>query len=145
MSIFMSSKSAAEKISGLEARIEELEGEVASIETFKAEAVTASETIASLTTERDELAGKVVAFEATIADQETTITEANDKLATFDDEVAAKAQLEIANLGFKGKIPESKNEGGAGGDSNEISREAFNAMNPREKSAFSIAGGKIKG
>ena len=129
MSIFMSSKSAAEKISGLEARIEELEAEVVSIETFKAEAVTASETIASLTTERDELAGKIVAFEATIADQETTIAEANEKLATFDQEVETKIQLGIANLGFKGAIPTSSEESG-----NTIStREQINAIPDAKK------------
>ena len=125
----MSSKAAAEKISGLEARIEELEGEVASIETLKAEAVTASETIASLTTERDEASGKIVAFEATIAEQESTINSANEILATFDEKIENGIQLGIANLGFKGSVPASSEEAG-----NTVSlREKINAIQDPKK------------
>ena len=89
MNFFLSSKAATEKISGLEARIEELEGEVAPIETLKAEAITASETIANLTSDLVEASGKVVAFEATIESLTTELTEASGKVVAFEETIAS--------------------------------------------------------
>lgn len=140
----MSNKQATEKIAGLETRLEELEADVTAsaetIENLQAEAATNSEAVASITAERDQLTTDLATAEATITDQETTITEANAKLETFDDEVETKAQNKIASLGFKGEIPgSSTNE-----DDSTKTRAEFNALNPAARLAYVQAGGKIK-
>jgi uncharacterized coiled-coil protein SlyX len=140
---FLTNKQAQEKITGLEARVSELEFDVnsasATIEALQADAATAAETITGLTSERDQASAALVTAKATVADQEQTITAANDKLATFDAEVANKVQLGIANLGFKGTIPTASKEDG----DNTLTFQAFNALTPRQKMDFSKAGGKI--
>lgn len=133
--IFLTNKAAVEKISGLEARTAELEAEIsahaAEVEALKAEQVTASEAIAerdekivalsaelsekvsAISAELAEKAEAIAAAELVIKDQEAIIETANEKLATFDEEVASKAQLQIASLGFTGSIPEASSEVGA--------------------------------
>jgi len=117
MSFFMTNKQATEKISGLESRVAELEADLANatgtIETLQSEAVTASENIVSITAERDEAVTKLSTAEETIGAQEQTITEANEKLQSFDLEVQNKVLHGIANLGFKGEIAESSQEPGS--------------------------------
>lgn len=108
--MFLTNKQANEKISGLEARVAELEGEVASMDAIRQENADLSEQVVNLTAERDAATADLATANATIADQETTINAANAKLATFEDEVANKAQLQISALGFKGEIPETKQE-----------------------------------
>lgn len=141
--IFMTNKQATEKISGLEARVAELEADqvnaTARIEELEAEVVTGTETIATLTGERDKASAELVTAQATIADQESTITAANEKLATFDQEVETKIQLGIANLGFKGEIPDSTTD-----HSKHITRAEFDAMDHSARNAFIAAGGKLK-
>lgn len=140
---FLTNKQAQEKISGLEARVSELEADVtaanATIETLQGEAVTASETITTLTSERDKASADLATAQATVADQEQTITAANEKLATFDTEVANKVQLGIANLGFKGEIPSASAEVGE----NKITREQFDAMDHSKRNEFIAKGGKV--
>ena len=130
---FMTNKQAAEKISGLEARIEELEADLATstgaIETLQGEVSTAAENIVSLTAERDEAVSKLSTAEQTIADQEQTIADANEKIASFDLEVQNKVLHGIANLGFKGELPESSQEPG----SNVSLREQINAIPDAKK------------
>jgi ATP-dependent Clp endopeptidase proteolytic subunit ClpP len=133
--IFLTNKAAVEKISGLEARTAELEAEIsahaAEVEALKAEQVTASEAIAerdekivalsaelsekvsAISAELAEKAEAIAAAELVIQDQEAIIETANEKLASFDEEVASKAQLQIASLGFTGSIPEASSEVGA--------------------------------
>ena len=122
----MTNKQAAEKISGLEARIEELEADLATstgaIETLQGEVSTAAENIVSLTAERDEAVSKLSTAEQTIAD-------ANEKIASFDLEVQNKVLHGIANLGFKGELPESSQEPG----SNVSLREQINAIPDAKK------------
>jgi len=149
MSFFMTNKQAAEKISGLEARVAELEADLSNanstIETLQTEAnessATYAENIASITTERDEAVSKLSTAEQTIADQEQTIAEANEKIASFDEEVNNKVLHGIANLGFKGEIPESSQEIGS---VESVTRAEFNAMKPAARLAFVKGGGKIK-
>jgi ATP-dependent Clp endopeptidase proteolytic subunit ClpP len=144
MNFFLTNKQALEKIAGFESRVSELENEItaatATIEALQADAVTASETINSLTSERDKASAALATAQATVADQEQTIAEANEKLASFDSEVASKVQLGIANLGFKGEIPDAK------GDETDsiVSLEKFNSFNPTQKMAFVKSGGKIQ-
>lgn len=129
----MTNKQAAEKISGLEARISELESDLASAttenETLQSEAATAAETIAALTTACKEAASKLSAAQATIAEQEQTITAANEKLASFEEEVNSRVLHGIANLGFKGEIPNSSLEAG---DEKNL-REQINAIPDAKK------------
>ena len=140
---FLTNKQAQEKITGLEARVSELEADVnaasATIESLQGEVTTAAETITGLTSERDQASAALVTAKATVADQEATINAANNKLATFDAEVVNKVQLGIANLGFKGTIPTASKEDG----DNNLTLQAFNALTPRQKMDFSKSGGKI--
>lgn len=143
MNFFLTNKQALEKISGFESRISELENDItaanATIESLQGDAVTAAETITTLTSERDQASANLTIAKATVADQESTITAANEKLATFDAEVASKVQLGIANLGFNGNIPSASAEVG----DNTLSRESFNQLNAKQKMAFAKSGGKI--
>ena len=140
---FLTNKQAQEKISGLEARVSELEADVTAanetIESLQGDAVTAAETITTLTSERDTATTALATAKATVADQESTITAANEKLGTFDAEVANKVQLGIANLGFNGNIPSTSAEVGE----STLTLNQFNALNPRQKMDFSKSGGKI--
>lgn len=142
--IFLTNKAATEKITGLEARTVELEADItaaqSTITTLQAEASTMAENIASITAELATATAELATAQATIADQESTINSANEKLATFDEEVAAKALLQVGNIGFKGEIPEAADEPEAAIKT----REQFNALNPSQRLAFVKAGGKIK-
>jgi len=141
----MTSKQAVEKISGLESRISELESDVTAanetIETLQGEAKNHAEAVSTLTTERDELQGKLTVAESTIADQESTVTEANAKLATFDSEVEAKALLQVASIGFQGDIPVANLDQES---TTKLTRAQFNALSPSDRMTFVKSGGKIK-
>lgn len=142
--MFKTAKQTAEKIEGLEAQIVDLESQITTL-TESAEAtknadIDSVQSIASLNE-------TITAHEATLKEnaetigaQELTITEANTKLSTFDSEVEAKTQLSIASLGFKGEIPEAKED-----DNKEaITRADFDAMSHIEKNDFLSKGGKLK-
>lgn len=143
MNFFLTNKQALEKISGFESRISELENDItaanATIESLQGDAVTAAETITTLTSERDQASADLTIAKATVADQESTIAAANEKLATFDSEVASKVQLGVASLGFVGTVPSASVEVGE----NQITREAFNAMDHTSRNSFISNGGKV--
>lgn len=143
---FLTNKQALEKIEGLESRVAELEAELATanelVVALQTEQTNHEAAVAVLANERDELAGKLEAAQATIASQEETITAANTKLATFDDEIEARVQNQIASIGFQGTMPQSVVQ--PVGESNEKTREEFNAMTPHDRMQFVKAGGKIK-
>lgn len=85
--------------------------------------------ISAVTAERDEVVANLAAAAMTITDHEAKISAANEKLATFDTEVAAKVQLQVASLGFKGTIPGTTEEAG-----NTVSlREQINAIPDAKK------------
>lgn len=76
-----------------------------------------------------------------IAAQSALLDEANEKLAGFEAEVAARAINEIAALGFTGKLPESAND--ENGAPNRLTRAAFRTMSPAAKLNFCKSGGEI--
>jgi chromosome segregation ATPase len=112
--MFLTNKQAQEKISGLETRVSDLEAEVntanETISTLQSEAGNSAEEIVTLKADLQKATDDLQAANATIADQEKTITAANEKLSTFDAEVEKKVLLNVASLGFKGEIPNSKED-----------------------------------
>lgn len=143
--MFLTNKAATEKITGLESRIAELETDITSasetITSLQGESATFAENIASITSERDKLATELTAAQATITDHESVVTAANEKLSKFDDEVAAKVLIGIANKGFTGVIPESNLES----ETNEpITIAEFNKLSPAARMSYVKNGGKLK-
>ena len=139
--MFLTNKAAQEKISTLESRVSELESDAAA---------------------RDE---HVTGLEATITDRDATIVENSTRISGLEIE-AAKVPVLTADLEASRKeTAEAKASAGKQATeqlasigqpkslevinpnpaaNNEVTREAFNAMTARQKSEFSIAGGKIK-
>ena len=110
MKLFYTNASAKEEIGKLESQIADLESDATAstkeIETLKADLATANESLAAMTTERDEAVAAMEAAEKTAADATASEKVANDKLATFDAEVEKAASARFAGLGGD-PIPES--------------------------------------
>jgi chromosome segregation ATPase len=144
MKLFYTNASAKEEIGKLESQIANLESDATAaateIETLKGDLATANESLATMTTERDEAVAAMEAAEKTAADATASAKAANDKLATFDAEVEKAAAARFAGLGGD-PIPQSGKD-----DSHEkltVTREQFSAMKPSEKLGFVKSGGKI--
>jgi septal ring factor EnvC (AmiA/AmiB activator) len=110
MKLFYTNASAKEEIGKLESQIANLESDATAsakeIETLKADLATANESLAAMTTERDEAVAAMEAAEKTAADATASEKAANDKLATFDAKVEKAAAARFAGLGGD-PIPES--------------------------------------
>jgi septal ring factor EnvC (AmiA/AmiB activator) len=110
MKLFYTNASAKEEIGKLESQIANLDADATAsakeIETLKADLATANESLAVMTTERDEAVAAMEAAEKTAADATDSEKAANDKLATFDAEVEKAASARFAGLGGD-PIPES--------------------------------------
>jgi len=110
MKLFYTNASAKEEIGKLESQIANLDADATAsakeIETLKADLATANESLAAMTTERDEAVAAMEAAEKTAADATASEKAANDKLATFDTEVEKAASARFAGLGGD-PIPES--------------------------------------
>lgn len=116
MAIFMTSAQAKEKISGLEARVTELETELVArdeqIETLQSENATQAETITSLTTEIESSAKEYERMSGELTTANASLKSANEKLETFDARVDQAAISKVSALGFQGKVPDHKEEAG---------------------------------
>lgn len=144
MKLFYTNSSAKEEIGNLETRISALEADntaaAADITRLTEELKTANESVATLTTERDDA---IAAFEASlkIATKATAdLTSANEKLATFDAKVETAAQAKFESLGGP-PIPASGNDEK---ETSTMTRAAFNAMDHSDRNKFIGGGGKLK-
>jgi chromosome segregation ATPase len=110
MKLFYTNASAKEEIGKLESQIANLESDATAaateIESLKADLKTANESLATMTSERDEAVAAMDAAEKTAADATASAKAANDKLATFDAEVEKAAAARFAGLGGD-PIPQS--------------------------------------
>lgn len=114
MSIFMTNKQATEKISGLEARITELEADAetrdAELTAARDEIATNTETITTITAERDDSLATLKAANESLATAQADLKTAQDEVAELPAKIEAGVQNGIAALGFKGNVPESSKE-----------------------------------
>ena len=144
MKLFYTNSSAKEEIGNLETRISTLEADntaaAADITRLTEDAKTATESLAAMTTERDEA---IAAFEAA----EKTATEATAKLATatetlskFDARVEASAQAKFESLGGP-PVPASGNDEK---ENSALTRAAFNSLDHIARNNHIKGGGKIK-
>lgn len=143
MKLFYTNSSAKEEIGNLETRISSLEADGAAdateIAKLTEELKTANESLAAITTERDEAVAAFQAAETTATQATADLTTANENLATFDEKVEAAAQAKFEGLGGP-PIPAS------GKDENPesaMTRSDFKALGPRARLDFVLAGGKI--
>jgi len=143
MKLFYTNSSAKEEIGNLETRISALEADATASATDIArlteELKTANESVAALTTERDEAISAFEASEKQAKESSEALATANIKLATFDTEVENAAQAKFASLGGS-PIPSSGKENE---EINTITRAAFSAMNPTQKAEHLRNGGKL--
>lgn len=143
MKLFYTNSSAKEEIGNLESRISTLEADAAAsaadITRLTEELKTASETLATVTTERDEAIKAFEASEKQAKESDEALVTANAKLATFDTEVENAAQAKFASLGGD-PIPASGKENE---ETNTITRAAFSAMTPAKKAEHLRNGGKL--
>lgn len=142
MKLFYTNSSAKEEIGNLETRISALEVDATAsateIQTLKSELATANETIASLTTERDEAVSAFEAAEATAQKATTEAAEATAKLATFDAEVETAARAKFESLGGP-PIPASS----ADDDKKTLTGAEFKQLSHAARLAFAKDGGKV--
>ena len=143
MKLFYTNSSAKEEIGNLETRIATLEADATAsasdIARLTEELKTANESVATLTTERDEAAKAFEASEAAEKSAKAELVTANAKLATFDTEVENAAQAKFAGLGGS-MIPSSGKENE---ENNTLTRAAFAAMTPHAKAEHLRNGGKL--
>jgi chromosome segregation ATPase len=141
---FLTNKAAKEKISGLEARIAELESDAEARDAeltqaqgqVAAHAQTIAEheaTITTLTAERDSaLTAKATA--------EAETKKANDKLATFDDEVEKAVIAKQASLGVPPVVATQEGDKG-----NTLPYAEFSKLDHAARNAHIRNGGKVEG
>lgn len=144
MKLFYTNSSAKEEIGNLETRISALEADAisaaADVSRLTEELKTANESIASLTTERDDAVSAYEAAEASEKKAAAELATANTKLSTFDAEVEAAAQAKFAGLGGP-PITASNKETGSPAGSKTMAE--FNALSPASRMAFIKSGGKL--
>lgn len=144
MKLFYTNSSAKEEIGNLETRISALEADAtasaADITRLTEELKTANESVATLTTERDEATKAFEASEAQAKESAEKLTAAETKLATFPTEVENAAQAKFASLGGS-PLPSSTKENE---ETNTITRAAFNGMDHSARNKFLGSGGKLK-
>jgi len=139
MITFLTNKAAMEKITGLEARGEELEADIAEMTTtIKSLQEDLAEKIKALEEEKETSTETEKALKEAndaVKLQEDVIAEANKKLESFDADVEQKVQLYVASLGYAGKMPthsppEERNE------KEEGVLEKYEALQGKEKWAY---------
>jgi len=141
--LFYTNSSAKEEIGNLETRISALETDgataAADISRLSEELKTANESVASLTTERDEAIAAFEQSEKTATKATSDLATATAKLATFDTEVETAAQAKFASLGGPPISGASKDEK----ESATMTRTAFSELAPVAKASYLRDGGKL--
>lgn len=103
MKMFYTSASAKAEIFELEGQIATLEAnavsDAAEIARFTAEIATANESLAAMTTDRDEAAAALQTAEASLATANAELATAQAAVAGFDEKVELAAQAKFAGLG----------------------------------------------
>ena len=144
MKLFYTNSSAKEEIGNLETRISTMEADntaaAADITRLTEEIKTATESLAAMTTERDEAIKAFEAAEKTATEATAKLATATETLSTFDARVEASAQAKFESLGGP-PVPASSNEEK---ETSALTRAAFSALKPTDKSEFLRNGGKLK-
>jgi chromosome segregation ATPase len=144
MKLFYTNSSAKEEIGNLETRIAALEADntasAADIARLTEEAKTATESLAAMTTERDEAISAFEAAEKTATEVTVKLATANETLATFDAKVETAAQAKFESLGGP-PIPANGNEEK---ENSAMTRAAFSTLDHNARNAYIKNGGKLK-
>jgi len=137
--MFSSRTELKDKLASAEAEVIRLESEVAEIQSLNKTIADQAEQIVDLKDELESITKKHDEIVAEKADLETKLAEAESK--SSPEALQALVTEEMAKCGHKPveEIVEEKVVA-----IKEVSREAFNAMRPKQKSDFCLNGGKIK-
>jgi chromosome segregation ATPase len=141
---FLTNKEAREKITGLEARTEELETELeAANEAAKSardELATYKESAAELSADLENAKETITELESFKAEAETKIAELEEAAAKTDEKVSIEASRMLAATGAAQPLENPE----AGSDaSKELTREEFRKLAPAARQAFLSNGGKL--
>ena len=110
-----------------------------SLEVAKASIIEKDETVATLQAEVNTLNEASAKHIAALASANLELEEAQAAIVVAEASAVAKAKDIAASAGHEAKVDVETEA-----DSKTVSLEEFNKKSPSEKSAFSIAGGKIK-
>lgn len=140
---FFTSKEATAKITGLEARIAELEADAeardAEIDNLNEASKTKDQEIASLNEKLQGAENAKAEAEAAAKIASDKQAEAEKKLSTFDAEVEKSAIAKVAAQGVKTPISEIDDNG----TGEKKTRAEFDAMSYKDRNAFIERGGKV--
>lgn len=142
---FLTDKAAKEKIAGLEVRNAELEADCVTrdeeISRLQTDLATANENLSTATADLNQARADLATANSTIEANAEKVRKAEEQEATFADRVEAAGLAKFQALGGS-PIEEAKSKDDA---ATSITRAEFQAMTPAARTAFSKAGGQLKG
>ena len=143
MEAFKTNKTLREDNAALKATLEDSENNEAQLhnglEAANASIIEKDQAIATLQADNSKLVEDSVKHVADLEASQADLSEAQDAIVKAEASAVAKAKDIAASAGHEAKVAVETEA-----DSKTVSLEEFNKKSPSEKSAFSIAGGKIK-